>query len=145
MRDIINPNGIYAKILSTAIIVVTVLGTSFWVYRESLRPDSSTQQEAFSHSNNPNPPEITSTPVTTATVGEPYIYDVEAMEPDGDPLLFYLIDSPPGMAMDVNTGKITWETEASNVGVHSVEFFVGDSRERRDHQSFTITVSFTAP
>jgi len=43
-------------------------------------------------------PTITSTPVTGATAGQPYAYDVEATDPDaGDVLTYSLIDAPEGL------------------------------------------------
>ena len=55
-----------------------------------------------------NPPEIVSIPVTTATVGQPYSYDVDATDIDDDVLTYFLIEAPLGMEIDSNTGIISW-------------------------------------
>ena len=55
-----------------------------------------------------HPPVIVSPPVTTAVAGQPYTYDVEAIDPDGDPLTYSLTTPPSGMTIDPNTGHIDW-------------------------------------
>lgn len=83
--------------------------------------------------------EITSSAVTTAMVGEPYTYDVEAL---GLPAPTYsLLTAPAGMTIDSNSGVISWtpttagdfpvEVEASN-GVTS------------DTESYTLRVNAPA-
>ena len=54
------------------------------------------------------PPVITSIPVTIAPENVPYTYDVDAIDPDGDPLTYTLALSPVGMTIDPDTGLITW-------------------------------------
>ncbi len=60
------------------------------------------------------PPEITSTPVTDAAIGELYTYDVEAT---GNPAPEYLLwVNPAGMTIDETTGLIEWTPSASGNG-----------------------------
>ncbi len=54
------------------------------------------------------PPRIVSPPVTKAFLGQDYTYDVEAIDPDNDPLTYLLIDGPAGMTISADTGEITW-------------------------------------
>src|SRR5262249_4985136 len=55
------------------------------------------------------PPVITSAPLTNATAGVPYSYDVDAIDPDvGDTLTFALTLAPTGMTMNATTGFIQW-------------------------------------
>jgi len=63
-----------------------------------------------------NPPTIASTPVTSATVGTTYHYDVDATDPDGDPLTFSLKSSPDGMFINPSTGLITWLPSRDQTG-----------------------------
>ena len=42
-----------------------------------------------------------------AAVGGPYRYTVTAMDPDGDPLEFRLLQGPTGMTLDPDTGLPT--------------------------------------
>ncbi|MDV7396154.1 Ig-like domain-containing protein, partial [Arthrospira platensis SPKY1] len=53
-------------------------------------------------------PQITSSPVTTATVGQPYTYPVTATDPDGDPLRYALLVAPAGMTVVADSGLIEW-------------------------------------
>ena len=53
-------------------------------------------------------PQLTSTPVTTATVGILYHYDVDATDADGDALTYALTRAPEDMMIDPASGLITW-------------------------------------
>ncbi|GAH79649.1 unnamed protein product, partial [marine sediment metagenome] len=93
-----------------------------------------------------HPPTITSTPNTSAIVGEKYIYDVDATDPDvGDILTYSLIgSSPEGMTIDPTTGVINWTPTATQIGDNDVTVEVSDngSPVGSDTQNFTITVSY---
>ncbi len=64
-------------------------------------------------------PEFTSTPVTSAKIGTPYVYDVDV---NANPAAtFALENSPPsGMAIDGSTGEITWTPTAGQEGTRSI-------------------------
>jgi len=93
-----------------------------------------------------NDPQIISTPVTSATEGQLYTYDVDVFEPDGTRVVHFLTHSPEGMTMDIDTGIITWIPTGSQVGTHFVEVLVGGDREEdgRAFQSFNIEVTGVA-
>jgi len=82
-------------------------------------------------------PVITSTAVTSANKDEPYSYDVNATDSDGDALVYSLTTSPTGMAINSTTGLINWTPTA--IGSFDVTVKVSDG-ELSDTQSFTITV-----
>jgi len=84
-------------------------------------------------------PEIISTAITSATVGEAYTYDVDATDSDGDTLAYSLDAAPTGMTIEVHTGVINWTPTAADVGIHSVIVEVSDG-ELTDTQTFIITV-----
>ncbi len=85
-------------------------------------------------------PLITSTPVTAATIDQPYTYDVEAT---GDPVPTYaLTTAPAGMAIDGASGVISWTPGAVGDFPVVVE---ANNTEGTDTQSFTVTVSGVAP
>jgi lysophospholipase L1-like esterase len=85
-------------------------------------------------------PTITSTPVTTATVGELYSYQVTAV---GHPAPAYtLTTSPAGMSINAMTGLISW-TPASS-GSFNVTVQAGNEAGT-DEQSFIITVGAVPP
>ena len=88
-------------------------------------------------------PTFTSTPVTTATVGALYTYDVNAMDPDvGDTLAYSLTVRPTGMTIDAATGLIQWILTSAQAGANDVVVKVADngSVPASNTQSFTITV-----
>jgi hypothetical protein len=83
----------------------------------------------------PYPPTIVSTPVTEATVGHLYSYDVEAA---GDPAPAYaLLAYPDGMSIDPVTGLISWQPVLGQEGYHSVVVQAANS-EGTDTQNFTV-------
>lgn len=86
------------------------------------------------------PPVITSTPVTTGTVGQTYRYDVEATDPDGEALTFALSTAPTGMSIETARGVMTWTPTAAQAGTHDVTVQVQDGAGGNDEQRFTLTV-----
>lgn len=87
------------------------------------------------------PPVITSTPVTSATIGGPYLYDVQAIDPDvGDVLTFSLVTAPTGMTIDAATGRITWTPSPGQNGPNQVGVRVLDKEGAFATQGFTIDV-----
>lgn len=87
------------------------------------------------------PPEIVSEPVLDATEGEAYRYTVGASDPDGDPLVFELINGPDGMLMDASSGELTWTPTASQVGEHEVRVSASDRGGESAYQVYTLTVA----
>ena len=55
-------------------------------------------------------PVIVSDPITSATIGDTYTYDVDALDPDDDLLTYSLVSGPQEMTIDPATGLITWTT-----------------------------------
>jgi len=87
-------------------------------------------------------PRFTSAPVTTATVGALYTYDVDATDPDvGDTLSYSLTVKPTGMTIDAATGLIEWTPASAQAGANDVAVKVADdgSVPASETQSFTIT------
>src|SRR5262249_33689765 len=83
-------------------------------------------------------PIITSQPITTAPIGQPYTYTVAAGDPDGDPISFFLTQAPAGMAIDRRTGAISWTPTGSQLGPNDVTLRVLDSHGGFDTQSFQV-------
>ena len=54
------------------------------------------------------PPEILSAPVVDVVVHKDYIYAIEAVDPNDDPLSYSLDMAPVGMEIEAMTGIITW-------------------------------------
>ena len=87
-------------------------------------------------------PVITSDPVTTATVGVKYTYDVEAT--DDDTLTYFLVTKPDGMTINPATGLIKWIPITSQVGYNTVKVEVSD-RVESVFQPFTVNVTARIP
>ena len=91
-------------------------------------------------------PVIASAPVTTATAGALYTYDVDSADPDvGDMLTYSLTTKPADMTINSTTGLIQWKP--IQVGDNKVVVKVTDSNSTPalDTQSFTITVNPAPP
>jgi hypothetical protein len=89
-------------------------------------------------------PTITSTPVTTATVGLAYGYDVNATDANAGQTLTYSLDvAPAGMTVNASTGLIAWTPVAGQVGPNGVTVRVTDNGTPPlfATQSFTINVA----
>ncbi|MGA1841276.1 MAG: PKD domain-containing protein [bacterium] len=86
------------------------------------------------------PPEIISTPITTATEDVLYTYDVEAIDPDGDTLTYSITTAPSGMVIDTESGLINWTPTRDQAGTHSVDVLVEDGQGNSDNQQYTIHV-----
>ncbi len=86
-----------------------------------------------------NPPEITSTPSSLANIGTEYLYQVTASDPEGNPLVFSLSQSPAGMQINAVSGLIDWTPVAGQTGSHDITLEVSDGANIVE-QSFTVTV-----
>eukprot|EP00210_Caulerpa_lentillifera_P009618 g9175.t1 len=81
--------------------------------------------------------DLASIPLPVAT----YEYDVEAIDPDSDPIEYTLLDGPDGMTIDSTTGEIEWLATEDNFGTHDVAVQVTDGRGGSDTQAFTVDVT----
>jgi hypothetical protein len=86
-------------------------------------------------------PEITSQPPGLREDGE-FRYQVVAVDPDGDRVLRYSLESgPPGMAIDSVLGELVWRPRKDQkAGVYPVRLIVRDSTGLETKQSFTVTL-----
>ncbi|MBI2208206.1 lamin tail domain-containing protein [Candidatus Woesearchaeota archaeon] len=82
-------------------------------------------------------PIITSVPITTASTGEQYRYDVEAADPDGDTLTYSLTSAPSGMSIGSSSGLITFTP--TSLGNFTVAVEVSDGN-LTDTQSYNLAV-----
>jgi lysophospholipase L1-like esterase len=90
-----------------------------------------------------DPPQITSSAVLTAAVGELYTYDVDA---SGTPSpVFSLTTNPAGMTIDAATGVIQWTPTAAGNEDVVVQAQGVDTSWAVDTQSFTISITANNP
>jgi hypothetical protein len=86
------------------------------------------------------PPEIVSSPVTETLVELPYTYQVEVTDPDDTEFTYVLDQAPTGMAIDAQTGEVSWTPAAGQEGDHDVVVVVRDVLLAEDAQAYTLTV-----
>jgi RHS repeat-associated protein len=82
-------------------------------------------------------PRISTVAPLTGKVGRAYRYDLAASDPDGDLLAYSLTESPAGMTIDAQTGRIDWTPDA--IGSHAVRVRVSDGLLWTE-QSWTLQV-----
>jgi RHS repeat-associated protein len=87
------------------------------------------------------PPVFTSVPVTDAQVGAAYRYQAVASDPDQDPLTFSVVKGgPQGLAIDPESGLVSWTPTAGQIGDDTVTLQVDDGKGGSAQQTFVIDV-----
>ncbi|MEM7164727.1 MAG: malectin domain-containing carbohydrate-binding protein [Planctomycetota bacterium] len=88
------------------------------------------------------PPTITSAPVTNATVGSLYLYEVQATDPDpGDTITFTLPVGPTGATVVTGTGQIFWSPTVAQAGANDFVVRATDAAGLFAEQPFTVVVA----
>lgn len=88
-----------------------------------------------------SPPRIISKPPKTILDEKTYTYQVEAVDPDGDPIRFSLGEgAPEGMSIDPSTGLITWPISADVVGTYKITVLADDGNDGSCFQRYTFTL-----
>ncbi len=87
------------------------------------------------------PPLIISSPATSVE-GATYTYQVNANDPDGDPVIFSLRSGPKSMEVDKNTGLVRWEIHREDRGSHLVEIEASDDAGGKSFQRYTLSVEY---
>jgi sugar lactone lactonase YvrE len=80
----------------------------------------------------------------TVLAGDPPVlwsYPLAASDPDGDPLTYTLVQGPPDMTLDANTGTLHWLVTSEDIGDHEVVLEVADGQGGVATQMFTLVVS----
>jgi RHS repeat-associated protein len=85
------------------------------------------------------PPEINSTPPTSAIAGATYRYQVIARDPEGETPIYSLVGAPTGMTIDPS-GLITWPTTPATADAGPITLTVADSRGQTVTQTWSIDV-----
>ncbi|MBP0018314.1 MAG: putative Ig domain-containing protein [Cyanobacteria bacterium SBLK] len=87
-----------------------------------------------------NSPRITSTPETIADLEGVYQYRLSAEDPENDLLLWSLSEAPIGMEIHPETGVLTWQPQAEQIGEQTVIVEVLDVAGASSVQEYTLTV-----
>ncbi|HEV8298910.1 MAG TPA: putative Ig domain-containing protein, partial [Acidimicrobiales bacterium] len=86
-------------------------------------------------------PVITSTPAAVAHRLQQYQYQIVASDPDGDALLYRLVQAPSGMQLSP-TGLVTWTPNYVQVGSFVVELEVWDGFSGVTPQAYTVSADY---
>jgi len=84
------------------------------------------------------PPQITSAPSMKVVEGV-YSYEVQATDPDGDPLHFRLSQAPEGMTIQPDTGVIQWKVSTEHPSV-DIGVVAADGDGAEAYQQFKLTI-----
>jgi RHS repeat-associated protein len=87
-----------------------------------------------------DPPQITSTPPTTATEGVTWYYAALGKDADGDPFTWSLAQAPAGMTIHASTGLVEWTPGPTSAGTVPVAVRATDDGGAHYTQAFAITV-----
>jgi len=88
-----------------------------------------------------SPPIIVSTPPNLVKENA-YTYQVNAKDPDDDPVTFKLKSGPKGMEMNKETGLLRWNIQKEDKGTHPVEIEVSDKDGAKSLQRYVLSVDF---
>lgn len=86
------------------------------------------------------PPVITSSPGRTAKQGSPYVYLMQASDPDGDALRFMKLEGPANLTINSTNGLVLWVPGPGDSGSPSVNLTVTDSKSPAVNQRFNIDI-----
>lgn len=88
-------------------------------------------------------PTITSTPGTTAIVGQAYSYDPNnIINVLGTPAITFAFTGPTGFSVNSTSGAVSWTPNAGQIGTHAVSITATNAFGSHT-QNFSITVSAT--
>ena len=91
------------------------------------------------------PPTISGTPGTTATVGRTYTFAPTAEDPDNDTLTFSITNSPEWATFSTSTGRLTGAPPTGATNVTGIVISVTDGSFTASLPAFNLTVVTEAP
>jgi hypothetical protein len=86
------------------------------------------------------PPFIVSSP-SNKMDGSIYTYQVQANDPDDDPIIFTLKSAPKGMEINKETGLIQWNIHKGDQGTQVIEIEACDGEGAKSIQKYTLSVA----
>ena len=88
-------------------------------------------------------PTILSSPSVSAAGGI-YEYQVQASDPDGDPIVYKLEEAPPGMIIGEQSGRIHWSVTPEVKGIYRIKVVAQDNKGGFASQDFELSISAPA-
>jgi hypothetical protein len=89
-------------------------------------------------------PHFTSNPAPTVEDGV-YRYQVSAVDPDGDQIIFELGHTHPGMSVNKMTGQLHWSIPSGLTGSHRIKIIAKDDQGGQASQEFDLYLPSPAP
>ncbi len=86
-------------------------------------------------------PAFASAPPAAATVGLLFEYDAEAVDPEGQPVIYHLLSGPEGMSVDPQSGMVSWPVSSGALARTAVVLQAFDSRGAVALQRFVLEVA----
>jgi len=86
------------------------------------------------------PPHITSIPDTTIYAGSPYRYQIRALDPENNSLVYALLQSPSWLDLGSLTGLLSGRAPPGEIGSTEVSFQVADGRGGLDTQHYLLHI-----
>lgn len=87
------------------------------------------------------PPKITSSPGNLQiAVGDEFTYQVEAVDPENDPISFEFAKAPDFLNINFESGRVTTVSEITDAGIYEVTIIVKDENGAEAEQSFQLIV-----
>ncbi len=90
---------------------------------------------------NRGPSRFDSQPPALIEAGRAYRYAANAVDPDGDPLVYSVDSGPDGLTIDPHSGSLEWTTTAADVGNHTVVLRATDPYGLAVTQTLSIEVA----
>ncbi len=85
-------------------------------------------------------PSIESEPEFLTHLEREYRYNLQGSDPDGDSLIWTLLQAPQGVALDPVTGALRWQPSGEQLGSHVFEVQLTDGRGASVTQTFELSV-----
>ena len=92
---------------------------------------------------NSSPTPLSSPSVSAA--GRINQYQVQASDPDGDPITYKLEEAPPGMTIGEESGCIHWSVTPEAKGIHRIKVVAQDNKGGFAAQDFELSISVLCP
>jgi hypothetical protein len=87
-------------------------------------------------------PEFVSRPPAHAG-GTEYVYQVQAADPESDPIHYRLVKGPAGMAVDEQSGTLRWPLRGAPAGRNQIEIEADDGVGGKTSQPFELDIAFS--
>ncbi|MCC3568788.1 MAG: DUF4114 domain-containing protein [Microcoleus sp. PH2017_31_RDM_U_A] len=91
------------------------------------------------------PPKFSGTPDVEAVIGKAYVYSATAVDPEGDAITYSLLEKPQGMEIDAETGIVTWNPAAGDIGNHAVTVRADDGKGGITKLTYTLSAVTQPP